>query len=117
MQTVGFGNRIEQSSNQLWVTEYIQSERQVDSGNLLRLLRANWSPVGGKLVRNNAYREWSRLGPAYWHAHVHDKPAVAASAWQACVFSQIHRIWIRSFGLEVLTPTENLDVSASCHTL
>ncbi len=28
-----------------------------------------------------------------------------------------HRIWIRSFGPEVLTPIENLDVSASCHTL
>ncbi len=27
-----------------------------------------------------------------------------------------HRIWIRSFGPEILTPIENLDVSASCHT-
>ncbi len=74
MQTVRFGNRVEQTPNPLWVTGYIQ------------LLY--WSLIDSKLIWNNAYREWSRLGPAYRHAHVHaDKRAVAASAWQACVFS------------------------------
>jgi hypothetical protein len=65
--------------NQLPVTGYIQSERQKknDSSNLLRWLQANWSPVDGQLVRNDAYREWSRLDPAYRHAQVHGKPAVA----------------------------------------
>jgi hypothetical protein len=68
MQTVGFGNRVKQSPNQLSVTRYIHTERQIDSDNLLRI----WIP---------------------------------------------HKIWIRSFGPEVLTPIENLDISASCHTL
>ena len=65
--------------NQLPVTGYIQSERQekIDSSNLLRWLQANWSPVDGQLVRNDAYRQWSRLDPAYRHAQVHGKPAVA----------------------------------------
>jgi hypothetical protein len=102
MQTVRFGNRVEQcpkfgGPNLLLVTGYIQSERQIDSGNLLRWLLANWSPVDGKLVRHNAYCEWSRLGPAYWHAHVHGKPAVAASACH-CMTS-----------LRLLPNTQNLD--------
>jgi hypothetical protein len=72
---VAFNN----SPNQLHVTGYIQSERQkkIESGNLLRWLQAKWSPVDGQLVRNDAYQEWSRMDPAYRHAQVHGKPAVA----------------------------------------
>ena len=65
--------------NQLPVTGYIQSERQkkIESGNLLRWFEANWSPVDGQLVRNNDYRQWSQMDPAYRHAQVYGKPAVA----------------------------------------
>ena len=65
--------------NQLPVTGYIQSERQkkIESGTLLRWFEANWSPVDGQLVRNNDYRQWSQMDPAYRHAQVYGKPAVA----------------------------------------
>jgi len=79
--------------NQLPVTGYIQSERQkkIESGSLLRWLQANWSPVDGQLVRNDAYREWSQLDPAYYrHAQVHGEPAVATRGpgkKKVCVFA------------------------------
>ena len=65
--------------NQLPVTGYIQSERQkkIESGNLIRWFEANWSPVDGQLVRNDNYRQWSQMDPAYRHAQVYGKPAVA----------------------------------------
>jgi hypothetical protein len=65
--------------NQLPVTGYIQSERhqKISSSTLLRWLQANWSPVDGQLVRDDAYQQWSRLDPTYRHAQVHGKPAVA----------------------------------------
>ena len=65
--------------NQIPVTGYIQSERQkkIESGTLLRWFEANWSPVDGQLVRNNDYRQWSQMDPAYRHAQVYGKPAVA----------------------------------------
>ncbi len=65
--------------NQLHVTGHIQSRRQtkIDSSNLLRWFQATWSPIDGQLVRNDAYRDWSRPDPAYRHAQVHGEPAVA----------------------------------------
>jgi hypothetical protein len=65
--------------NQLHITGYIQSQRQmnIDSSNLLRWFQATWSPIDGQLVRNDAYRDWSRPDPAYRHAQVHGEPAVA----------------------------------------
>ena len=80
--------------HQLPITGYIQSERQkkIDSGNLLRWLQARWSPVDNQLVRNNTYREWSRMDPAYRHAQVHGEPAVATRGpgrKQVCVRHRI----------------------------
>ena len=92
--------------NQLPVTGYIQSERQnkIDSSNLLRWLQANWSPVDGQLVRNDAYRQWSRLDPSYRHAQVHGMPAVASRGpgkKKVCVRPDTPNldslIWPRSF--------------------
>ena len=61
------------------VTGYIQlaTHYHIDSGNLLRWFEANWSPIDGQLVRNNDYRQWSQMDPAYRHAQVYGKPAVA----------------------------------------
>ena len=63
---------INNPSIQLPITGYIQSGRnnKIDSSNLLRWFQANWSPVDGQLGRNDAYREWSRQDPAYWHVQV-----------------------------------------------
>jgi hypothetical protein len=63
----------------LRVTGYLQSGegRAVDIDNLLRWFEATWSPVDGPLVRNNDYRQWSQMDPAYRHAQVYGKPAVA----------------------------------------
>ena len=61
------------------VNGYIQLDvnRAVERDNLLRWFQATWSPVDGQLGRSPAYREWSRLDPAYRHAQVHGMPAVA----------------------------------------
>ena len=61
------------------VTGYIQSAPtyKIDSGNLLRWFEANWSPVDGQLVRNDDFRQWSQMDPAYRHAQVYGKPSVA----------------------------------------
>jgi hypothetical protein len=80
--------------NQLPVTGYIQSERQkkIESGNLHRWFEANWSPVDGQLVRNDDYRQWSQMDPAYRHAQVYGKPAVATRGpgrKQVCVRHRI----------------------------
>ena len=76
------------------VTGYIQSAAtyKIDSGNLLRWFEANWSPVDGPLVRNNDYRQWSQMDPAYRHAQVYGKPAVATRGLgrkQVCVRHRI----------------------------
>ena len=105
--------------NQLPVTGYIQSERQnkIDSSNLLRWLQigvpltVNWfgtTPIanGPDSILLTGMRKCTACLPS---PH-------AAQARKRCVFAQIHQIWIRSFGPEVLNPTYNLDVSASCHT-
>ncbi len=65
MQTVRFGNRIERSSKSAFGYGVYSVRATIDSGNLLRWLQANWSPVDGKLVQDNAYHECSRLDPAY----------------------------------------------------
>ena len=95
-------------SIQLPVSGYIQSDRnyKIESGNLLRWFSANWSPVDGQLVRNDAYREWSRQDPAYRHVQVYGEPAVAKRGpgkKQVCKSKQIYRIWNRCFHLLVLT--------------
>ena len=61
------------------VTGYFQSAPtyKIDSGNLLRWFEANWSPIDGQLVRNDDYRQWSQMDPAYRHAQVYGTPAVA----------------------------------------
>jgi hypothetical protein len=65
MQTVLFGNRVEQSPKSAFGYGVYSVRATIDSGNLLRWFQANWSPVDGKLFRNTAYSEWSRLDPAY----------------------------------------------------
>ena len=91
---------------QLPVTGYIQSKRnyKIEFGSLLRWLPANWSAVDGQLVRNDAYRQWSRLDPAYRHAQVHGMPAVATRGpgkTKVCVRPDTPNldslIWPRSF--------------------
>jgi hypothetical protein len=103
------------ASTQLPVTGYFQSAptQKIDSGSLLRWFRAHWSPVDGQLVRNDAYREWSRLDPAYRHAQVHGTPAVATRGpgrKKVCVrsFSDfslaiLTRIYIPPSSIRVLT--------------
>ena len=76
------------------VTGYIQSAPHcnIDSGNLLGSFEANWSPVDGQLVRNDDYRQWSHMNPAYRHAQVHGEPAVATRGpgrKQVCVRHRI----------------------------
>ena len=76
------------------VTGYIQSapHYNIDSCNLHRWFEANWSPVDSQLVRNNDYRQWSQMDPAYRHAQVYGKPAVATRGLgrkQVCVRHRI----------------------------
>ena len=51
---------------ELPVTGYIQlaTHYNIDSGNLFRWFEANWSPVDGRLVGNNDYRQWYQMDPA-----------------------------------------------------
>ncbi len=75
--------------SQLPVSGYIQSApgHKVDSDNLLRWYTALWSPIDGHLVRNDAYRNWSRQDisacasarPAYQHVQVHGLPRLAVA--------------------------------------
>jgi hypothetical protein len=82
------------------VNGYIQMNVNcaVDSDNMLRWFQATWIPVDGQLGRSAEYREWSRLDPAYRHAQVHGKPAVATRGpgRKKVCSPQIHQIWIRS---------------------
>ncbi len=76
------------------VTGYIQlaPHYNIESGNLLRWFEANWSPVDGQLIRNNDYRQWSQMDPAYRHAQVYGKPTVATRGpgkKQVCVRHRI----------------------------